>query len=560
MNEKSNKLKERAFTLPEVALAIGVVALGLVAVFSVLPFGLTAQKDNQEETIIRYEAQYWREALLSNGLLLEGLKRVDRVEVHVQDDNTTHSFINPYRKRLHPQSGNEIISYEVNATTGDKMGVTYQPNSLALMKAKKYWSSDVQGWLLNPISETGPEGNFALVRSLNGSLFDRFYGAEPERDDYHFPNRDFSNGYILQVQAATNALTATNTNTVGSHIKLTFYWPLFEGVTDLLEPKPTAQDPKAKHNFKLISDVVEESLSGGDIPPFKSKEFTIRVPGRIEKALTEDMLTLQERRFMKELRALRPGEPIERDDPRLKGIFTDYYSFNHTYTDDNGIPLVLPEQTRKRRMFNNRVEYFYKVEMPGGSWVNISSEYADKEKDPSFRPDKWLFELPRELETWSEASTENTLSPIGHSGMWLHTYGYDPIQIGWVRPDQLPVFGKLEDNGSYALSLDPNNLPYSGVNTGDLDPVNHYKISFLGHDQDGQIQSWEDLLRDYAVVKPSRPSLVVDAGDHFVLSQRLRITTHRPAAPDEKKFNEGFPLWDKVPDEKDVPRLWRVGR
>ena len=39
----------RAFTLPEVTLAIGVVALGLVAVFSILPFGLTAQKDNRKK-------------------------------------------------------------------------------------------------------------------------------------------------------------------------------------------------------------------------------------------------------------------------------------------------------------------------------------------------------------------------------------------------------------------------------------------------------------------------------------------------------------------------------
>ena len=71
----------RAFTLPEVALAIGVIALGLVGVFSILPYGLTAQKDNREETIIRYEAQYWTEVLLGEGLLLDELKRVERVEV-----------------------------------------------------------------------------------------------------------------------------------------------------------------------------------------------------------------------------------------------------------------------------------------------------------------------------------------------------------------------------------------------------------------------------------------------------------------------------------------------
>ena len=553
MSGKSNKLKEWAFTLPEVALAIGVVALGLVGVFSVLPFGLTAQKDNHEETIIRYEAQYWREVLLSNGLLLEDLKRVDRVEVRLEDSKTTHTFINPHRRRPQPGSPlQEIIRYEENAT--DKIYYTYPSSSLAMDKARKYWPSDAQGWLLSPVSETGPEGSFALVRSVNGSLFDRFYGAEPERDDYHFPNRDFSTGYILQVQADDNASSA------GSSIKLTFHWPLFEEVADMLEPKPTAQDPKAKHNFKKISWVVKRSQMPGSNIKFKSKEFIIRVPGRIEEALTEDVLSLQERRFMKELRALRPGEPIERDDPRLKGIFTDYYSFKHTFTDDNGVPLVLPKQIRKRRMFNNGADYFYKVKMPGGRWVNISSEYADREKDPSFRPDRWAFKLPHALRTWSGASNENILSPIGHSGMWLHTYGYDPVQIGWVRPDQLPVYGRLENNGSYT-PLHPNGLPYSGVNTGNLDPENHYKISFLGLEPGtGSPQTWESVLRDYAVVKQSRPRLLVDTGDHFVLRQRLRVTTHRSATPDERKFNGGFTFWDWVPHEPLVPGLWRVGQ
>ena len=44
------------FSIAEVMLAIGVVAFGLVAVLGVLPVGLTVQKDNREETIIRYDA------------------------------------------------------------------------------------------------------------------------------------------------------------------------------------------------------------------------------------------------------------------------------------------------------------------------------------------------------------------------------------------------------------------------------------------------------------------------------------------------------------------------
>ena len=142
MNVKSNNYKEQAFTLPEVALAIGVIGLGLVAVFSVLPFGLAAQKDNEEETIMRYEAQYWREALLSDGLLLEGLKRVDRIEIHSITNRTTHTFVNPHRLRPDPNALNEsIIRYEDNAT--DRFWYTYPTNSFSLAKARKYWPSDI---------------------------------------------------------------------------------------------------------------------------------------------------------------------------------------------------------------------------------------------------------------------------------------------------------------------------------------------------------------------------------------------------------------------------------
>ena len=46
MKPKVTLYSKRAFTLTEVTLAIGVVTFGLVGIFSILPFGLTAQKDN----------------------------------------------------------------------------------------------------------------------------------------------------------------------------------------------------------------------------------------------------------------------------------------------------------------------------------------------------------------------------------------------------------------------------------------------------------------------------------------------------------------------------------
>ena len=132
----------KAFTLPEVTLAIGVVALGLVAVFSILPFGLTAQKDNREETIIRYEAQIWREFLLAGGLMMDDLGRVDRVELHEPLDlngsrdpkkapKFSHVFYNPYRGVPDNQNaGHTLLGHRLEHGTGTKAWYSYKGTPL----------------------------------------------------------------------------------------------------------------------------------------------------------------------------------------------------------------------------------------------------------------------------------------------------------------------------------------------------------------------------------------------------------------------------------------------
>ena len=120
---KTGKYREvkRAFTLSEVMLAVGVVAFGLVAVFSILPFGLTAQKDNREETIIRYEAEYWFAVLKAGGKPIEELNRVETIELK----NSTNAV---YRINRH------------DIPTNTWRGV----------KARVSWKKDVCGWLSAP--------------------------------------------------------------------------------------------------------------------------------------------------------------------------------------------------------------------------------------------------------------------------------------------------------------------------------------------------------------------------------------------------------------------------
>lgn len=55
----------RAFTMIEIALALGVVAFAMVALIGVLPTGLTVQKDNLEDTIVNEDGTLLLEAIRS---------------------------------------------------------------------------------------------------------------------------------------------------------------------------------------------------------------------------------------------------------------------------------------------------------------------------------------------------------------------------------------------------------------------------------------------------------------------------------------------------------------
>ena len=552
-----------AFTLPEVTLAIGVVALGLVAVFSILPFGLTAQKDNREETIIRYEAQIWREFLLAGGLMMDDLERVDRVELHEPLDlngsrdpkkapKFSHVFYNPYRGVPDNQNaGHTLLGYRLEHGTGAKAWYSYKVKSLdkelspsPLDKARSFWPTDVSGWLLAPVEdaafrEDGNWGNFALMKAINGSLFDRFYGAEPGTTKFYFPNREFAMGYILQVQPEV----LPN----GSRVKLTFHWPIFEEVSTALQ------------NGELLKDIVASSRTGGallksgvTIPRFQSQEFSMHSEGTLVPCLPESSLTLQERRVLKELRDVAVGEGIDLE--RLKLRLQPYKSKRHRFQSNS----------RERRFVNDHIgEYWIEV-ANGISWTKLS-EYGDRKRDLSFFSDQSFYD------------PKFTSYPLGHSGFWLRSAGSEPLQIAWISPGPdsedpndprlKPVFGVGDSvRGPYSLVLDSNQLPYSEkVGRGNAGP---YELHSLGPvaPQSGN-ETWEELLDKLTKETATRPPLLRRSGDRFELARHLRLTTHRPASQDERALNQaratGLPLfqaWERVPDEVGAPGLWEIVR
>jgi len=70
---RMGRSRARAFTMVEIAIALGVIAFALVAIIGILPSGMQVQKESREKTIINEEARYFLDAIKSGSLDLDDL-------------------------------------------------------------------------------------------------------------------------------------------------------------------------------------------------------------------------------------------------------------------------------------------------------------------------------------------------------------------------------------------------------------------------------------------------------------------------------------------------------
>src|SRR6266699_711976 len=77
-----NKRAVAAFTMVEIAISLGVIAIALVAILGVLPTGVRVQRDNREDTILNQEGVFWLEAIRSGSRGLDYLTNyVDTITI-----------------------------------------------------------------------------------------------------------------------------------------------------------------------------------------------------------------------------------------------------------------------------------------------------------------------------------------------------------------------------------------------------------------------------------------------------------------------------------------------
>ena len=254
------------FSIAEVMLAIGVVAFGLVAVLGVLPAGLTGQKDNREETIIRYDAQYWMTALRAGMQPTDALHQVEWVELQV-DDGAGPVVYRAHRPRL----------------GGDGAGPEWRdlPSLFRGHLKQASWPTDVIGWMSIPDNGTalGSVKKTARVRAMNGQLFDRIYGrkvlvatrqefvSEGSTAFHPLPGGEFAFSYLLETHIAPDP---ANVNLW--RITLTFKWPVLD-------------DPTLKGSTKNAADVKTVS----------TKSFTTLVGAPPRETLARQQLPLNQK-------------------------------------------------------------------------------------------------------------------------------------------------------------------------------------------------------------------------------------------------------------------------
>src|SRR5881396_16777 len=77
-----SKTAVAAFTMVEIAISLGVIAIALVAILGVLPTGVRVQRDNREDTILNQEGMFWLEAIRSGSRGLDYLTNyVDMITI-----------------------------------------------------------------------------------------------------------------------------------------------------------------------------------------------------------------------------------------------------------------------------------------------------------------------------------------------------------------------------------------------------------------------------------------------------------------------------------------------
>jgi prepilin-type N-terminal cleavage/methylation domain-containing protein len=169
------------FTMIEIAVALGVIAIAMIAVLGVLPLGLNVQKENREKTVINEDARLLIDAIREGGEALYSLSNhVEAImRVYTNTGNSERLLTNTLTL---PNYGTDpaFVLSELPSTPAPQVSLT---NSAFFILAAL---STPQGV---PVDTKGQDLLFhtvALMRSMSGGLLEQVPGAGSDLSFHYY--------------------------------------------------------------------------------------------------------------------------------------------------------------------------------------------------------------------------------------------------------------------------------------------------------------------------------------------------------------------------------------
>ena len=162
------------FTMVEIAIALGVIAIALVAIIGVMPIGVNVQRTNRDDTVLNQDGKLWMEAIRT------GARGLDYLTNHVEAIWITN--VSAAASHLTIFTNAPGRTNEINPTTTLNGSLTNGERVVGLLSRPKYF-------FLNPTPPaTGLEvitnHVFAYVHALSGTAADQNPFMRSNRMDF----------------------------------------------------------------------------------------------------------------------------------------------------------------------------------------------------------------------------------------------------------------------------------------------------------------------------------------------------------------------------------------
>ena len=264
---------QRAFTLVEIAICLGIIGVALVAIIGILPAGLHTQRESREETIVGQDASVIFEAVRNGSRGADDLTNYVYAIVNSWSNLTTHAagkycYTNQLAGKVgFPPGGFTATTFFFALTNGmniigllgtpEYMDGNFEPTN-NLFASNNNYSNHITAYVTamsGVVSEKPPQDNDILRQDAFGYRLYCVNAAVPvDTNIFSYPPNHPARIYAEKLTRNQHEL------------RLTFYWPLL----------PNGDTGKFRQTFRatVAGQLAHVITNGFDLYFYQSQSFT----------------------------------------------------------------------------------------------------------------------------------------------------------------------------------------------------------------------------------------------------------------------------------------------